>query len=160
VTDSPIDQLLRAIDRLDVEAVMALMAPECRLLTVDGRRAEGTAAARELLTDFLARLRSSTHRITDQWHLDNVWIAEVEATYELRDSLEMSALPRAFVARDGPDGLVDLHVYGAHERPLADHRTGDEGIRIGGCGCHRCDDDALGARLDRGSPLGPRGRPV
>jgi len=80
VTDSPIDQLLRAIDRLDVEAVMAMMAPECRLLTVDGRRAEGAAAARELLTDFLATVRSMTHRITDQWHQDNVWIAEVEAT--------------------------------------------------------------------------------
>jgi SnoaL-like domain len=132
VSDSPIDQLLRAIDRLDVEAVMALMAPECRLLTVDGRRAEGTTAARELVTDFLAKVRSSTHRITDQWHEDNVWIAEVEATYELKDSLEMGALPRAFVARDGPDGFVDLHVYGAHEPPLADHRTGDEGIRIGG----------------------------
>jgi SnoaL-like domain len=132
VTGSPIDQLLRAIDRLDLEAVMALMAPNCRMLTVDGRRAEGTAAARELVTDFLATVRSTKHRVTDQWHQDNVWIAEVEATYELKDSLETSALPRAFVARDGPDGLVDLHVYGAHERMLGDHRTGQEGTRIGG----------------------------
>ncbi len=132
MTDSPIDQLLRAIDRLDLDAVMALMAPDCRMLTVDGRRAEGMAAARELVTDFLATVRSTTHRVTDQWHQDNVWIAEVEATYELKDSLETSALPRAFVARDGPDGLVDLHVYGAHERPLVDHRTGQEGMRIGG----------------------------
>jgi ketosteroid isomerase-like protein len=132
VTDSPIDQLLSAIDRLDLEAVMALMGPDCRMLTVDGRRAEGTAAVRELITDFLATVRSTTHRVTDQWHQDNVWIAEVEATYELKDSLETSTLPRAFVARQGPDGLVDLHVYGAHERPLVDHRTGQEGIRIGG----------------------------
>jgi len=132
VTDSPIDQLLSAIDRLDREAVMALMGPDCRMLTVDGRRAEGTAAVRELITDFLATVRSTTHRVTGQWHQDNVWIAEVEATYELKDSLETSTLPRAFVARQGPDGLVDLHVYGAHERPLVDHRTGQEGIRIGG----------------------------
>lgn len=111
---------------------MALMAPDCRMLAVDGRRTEGKAAARELVTDFLATVRSVTHRVTDQWHQNNVWIAEVEATYELKDSLEKRALPRAFVARDGPDGLVDLHVYGAHERPLADHRTGEAGTRIGG----------------------------
>jgi hypothetical protein len=132
VTDSPIDQLLTAIDRLDLEAVMALMAPDCRMLAVDGRRAEGTAAVRELVADFLAMVRSTTHRVTDQWHQENVSIAEVEATYELKDSLETSVLPRAFVGRDGPDGLVELHVYGAHERPLVDHRSGHEGIRIGG----------------------------
>lgn len=130
--ESPIDQLLGAIDKLDVEAVMALSAPDIRILSADGRRAEGTEAVRELLTDFLATLRSTTHRITAHWHQDNVWIAEVEATYELKDWVRTGALPRAFVLRDGPDGFVDLRVYGAHERPLADHRTGEEGMRIGG----------------------------
>jgi SnoaL-like domain len=132
VTESPIDQLLGAIDELDVEAAMALSAPDCRLLTADGRRAEGTEAVRELLTDFLAAMRSTTHRITAQWHQQNVWIAEVEATYELEDLLKIGALPRAFVLREGPDGFVDLHVYGAHERPLTEHRSDEEEMRLGG----------------------------
>jgi SnoaL-like domain len=132
VNESPIDQLLGAVDKLDVEAAMALMAPDCRLLAVDGSRAEGTAAVRELLTSFLATLRSSTHRITGQWHQDNVWIAEVEATYELKDRLKIGALQRAFVLHDGPDGLADVHAYGANERPLADRPTGEEGMWIGG----------------------------
>ncbi len=116
---------------LDGEAAIALMAPNCQMLAVDGRRAEGTAAVRELLSDFLARIRQTTHRISAQWHQDDVWIAEVEATYELQDRVRIRR-PRAFVLRDGPNGLVELHVYGAHERPLADHPTGDEGMRIGG----------------------------
>jgi hypothetical protein len=132
VSESPIAQLLGAIDSLDVEAAMGLMAPDCRLLTVDGRRAEGTDGASELLTDFLAAVRSTAHRITAQWHQDNVWIAEVEADYELKDWLRITALPRAFVVRDGPDGVADVRVYGAHEQPLADHATGEEGMRIGG----------------------------
>src|SRR2546428_11551061 len=132
MSESPIEQLLGAIDKRDVEGAMALMAPNCRLLAVDGRRAEGEAGVRALLTDFVATVRSTTHRITAQWHQDDVWIAEVEATYELTDRLRIGALPRAFVLRDGPDGFVELHVYGAHERQLTEHRTGDEGMRIGG----------------------------
>ncbi len=131
MTESPIDQLLGALDALDVEAAVALMAPDCQMLSVDGRRTEGTAAVRELLSDFLAEILHTTHRISAQWHQDDVWIAEVEATYELKDRVRIKR-PRAFVLRDGPDGFVELHVYGAHERPLADHRTGEEGMRLGG----------------------------
>jgi hypothetical protein len=126
VNESPIERLLAGIDRLDVEAVMALLAPEVRLLAVDGRRAEGTEAVRELLSDFLSELRSTRHRITSQWHLDNVWIAELDASYELRDFLRVDALPRAVVLREGPDGIADLRFYGAHEHPVSEHDTGGE----------------------------------
>jgi hypothetical protein len=132
VPESPIEQLLGAIDARDVEAVIALMAPDCRFLVVDGRRVEGTAAVRELLTEFLSTTRSTKHEVTAQWHQDSVWIAEVDATYELTDRMKMGGLPRAFVLREGSDGFVDLRVYGAHERPLTDHPTGEEGMRLGG----------------------------
>jgi hypothetical protein len=132
VSDSPIARLLDAIDKLDLDAAMALAAPDCRLLTVDGRRAEGTEAVRALLASFLASLRSTTHRITAEWHEDNVWIAEVVGDYELQDWLRIDGLPRAFVLRDGPAGFADVRVYGAHEHPLTDHRTGEEGMWVGG----------------------------
>jgi hypothetical protein len=132
VSESPIEQLLGAFDRRDLEAAMALIAPDCRLLVVDGRRAEGSVAVREVFTDYFETLHSAAHRITAQWHLDDVWIAEVEATYELPDRARLGALPRAFVLRDGPDGVVELHAYGARERPLSDRRTGDGGLRIDG----------------------------
>jgi hypothetical protein len=130
MSESPIDRLLAALDALDLDAAMALVAPDCRLLTADGRRAEGAEAVRRLLAEFLATLRSTRHVITAQWHQDNVWIAEVAATYELQDRLRLGRLPRAFVLRDGPDGVKDVRVYGAHERPLAEHRTGDEGMWV------------------------------
>jgi hypothetical protein len=131
VEQSPIAQLLEAIDGLDFDAAAALFADDCRVLTPDGRRAEGMQAVRELLADMRDSLRSTAHRITAQWHQENVWIAEVEATYELKDWLRLTALPRAFVLRDGPEGVIDLRVYGAHERPLSDHPTGEEGMWIG-----------------------------
>jgi len=131
VSDSPIEKLLEALDNLDPDAALALLAPDCRFLTADGRRAVGSEAVRELLQEFLATLRSTRHQITAGWHVDNVWIAEVQADYELQDWLELKALPRAFVLRGGPDGITDLRVYGAHERQLGEHRTGEDGMRIG-----------------------------
>ena len=78
MSESPIERLLAAIDSLDVEAVMALLAPEARLLATDGRRAEGTHQVRELVTASFAELRSTTHEITAQWHVDDAWIAEID----------------------------------------------------------------------------------
>lgn len=128
---SPLEQLLSAVDRLDMDAVMSLMVSEPKVLAADGRRAQGTEAVRELLTAILSALRSTTHRITAQWHPDNVWIAEVDADYELADWLQLNALPRVFVARVSETGIADLRVYGAHEHPIAEHRTGEEGMWVG-----------------------------
>lgn len=129
---SPLVNLLVAIDKLDIDEMMALCSPECRLMAVDGRRAEGREATRQLLVDFLDQIRSTSHEITAQWHQGDVWFAEVLATYELKDWLKVEGLPRAFVIRTGADGIRDIRVYGANERELSDHRSGNEPFRIGG----------------------------
>lgn len=131
MSESPIEQFLVAIDRLDLDGAMKLMAPDVRLLVADGRRAEGTEAVRQLLGDFLGQLRSTTHRITGQWHEHDVWITEVDASYELRDWLRLNALPRAFIVRLGPDGVSELRAYGAHEHRLSDRPTGEQGMWVG-----------------------------
>jgi hypothetical protein len=85
----------------------------------------------QLLTEFVWTLRCS-HRITAELHQDDVWIAEIEGDYELQDYLQLKALPGAFVVRTAPDGITDFRAYGAHERPLTEHRTGEEGMGVGG----------------------------
>jgi len=132
VNESPIAQLLAAVDEFDVEAAVALFASDARLLSVDGRRTVGSDAVRELLTGLFDVLRSSAHRITAQWHQQNVWIAEVEASYELKEDMVKITRPRAFVLHEGPDGVADLHVYGAHEPLLADHHAAEGDMRLGG----------------------------
>jgi hypothetical protein len=129
---SPIAELLAAVDKLDVEAAIALFAPDGRLMTADGRHAAGIENVRELLTDFTAALRATSHRISAEWHEADTWIAEVDATYELDDWMQTSPLPRAFFLRAGPDGIADLRVYGAHEQRLADHPPGGLGTWVHG----------------------------
>jgi hypothetical protein len=132
VSQSPIEEFLDALDRLELDAIMALMAPDVRALVVDGRRAEGIDAVRQLFADFLGQLRATTHRITAQWHEDDVWIADVNASYELRDWLQLNGWPRAFILRAGTDGVSELKAYGAHEHQLSNHPTGGETLWIGG----------------------------
>jgi hypothetical protein len=122
---------MQAMDARNVDAMMALVASDARLMTADGRHAVGANAVRQLLDDFFGQLRSTTHKVTAQWHEDDVWIAEVEASYELRDWLQMNALPRVFIVRRGAEGITDIRAYGAHERPLTEHRTGEEGMWVG-----------------------------
>lgn len=138
MTGSPIQRLLDAVDALDLDAAIALAAPQARLMTVDGRQAHGREAVLKLLADFLAGVRSVQHRITSLWHEDDVWLAEVEGMYELQDGFQTGWLPRMFVLREGPEGILDLRVYGAHEQPLqhsepdVERTVADErGIRIG-----------------------------
>ncbi|MBV9311314.1 MAG: nuclear transport factor 2 family protein [Solirubrobacterales bacterium] len=131
MSQSPIEQLLAALEGRDVDAVVALFEPDAGFLAVDGGRGKGTDAIRAMVAAYLAALRSSDYRVTAQWHQDNVWIAEVDASYELQDWLELSSVPRAFVVREGQRGISDLHVYGAHEQRLSDHRTGEEGMWVG-----------------------------
>ena len=131
MSDSPIQRLVEAMDGRDVDALASLFAPGGRLMTADGRHAEGTEAVRELLIEFFGALRSTTHKVTAEWHQDNVWIAEIDASYELRDWLQLKDLSRVLVVREGPEGIDDLRVYGAHERALTEHRTGEEGMWVG-----------------------------
>ncbi len=129
--ESPITTWLEAVDKLDVDTASAMFSADAQLLTADGRRAAGIDAVRDLLADYLSVLRSTSHRVTALWHEDNVWIAEVEADYELTDYLELKALPRAFFIREGAQGISQMHVYGAHEHPLAEHPSDEGGMWIG-----------------------------
>jgi SnoaL-like domain len=124
--------LLAALDARDVEAVLALAAPDIRYLFADGRRGEGADAMREAMTAFLGALRSASHDVVHEWHVDDTWIAEVTADYELRDHFRLSALPRVVIVRTGAEGMTEVRAYGAHEHPLAEHRTGEEGMVLGG----------------------------
>jgi hypothetical protein len=123
---------LTAVDRLDGDAVMALCAEECTFSSVDGRHAEGRQAVGQLLKDFLSQLRSTTHQVTSQWHEGDTWIAEVRATYELRDWLLIENLPRAFFVQMGAGGIIAVRTYGGHEHPLSDRDEGGDSSRIGG----------------------------
>jgi hypothetical protein len=120
--DSPLSVLLDKLDELDVDSVISQLAPGGDLLRTDGRVADGIDQVRESLNEFVAPLRATTHSITAEWHPEEgVWIAELDAGYELRDGERHGPYKRVAVLRTGEGGITSLHFYGSHELPLTSH---------------------------------------
>jgi hypothetical protein len=112
---------LRALDALDLEGSVAMFAPDCSLTTVFGETASGRDSVRDVLGRFLRELRSSRHELTSEWNPeDGVWVAEMSASYELSDYSQRGPYARAIILRTGADGIELMHIYGAHELPLAE----------------------------------------
>ena len=131
MTQSPIEQVLAALDRLDVDRA-AHSCPDIRMVLADGRRATGSAAGARAVELVHRASPVNSHHITAQWHQDDTWIAEVQSSYELRDHLRLGSIPRAFVVQASDAGITDLRVYGAHEQGLADQGSDRGGIWVGG----------------------------
>jgi ketosteroid isomerase-like protein len=122
VADSPISAVLDGFRALDVDATVKLFAPDGRLMTTTGEFAEGTDEVRTALAGFMAPLRATTYEVSTTWHPeDDVWIAELDAHYELKDGERHGPYPRAIVARSDEHGITDLRIYGSHELPLTAH---------------------------------------
>jgi hypothetical protein len=131
VAGSPISVVLDALDALDIDALVAQLAPGSCLLRTDGRAAEGTDEVRSALGEFVSELYGTTHSISDEWHPeDGVWIAEMEATYEMKNGTRHGPYKRAVVLRADERGITDIRFYGSHELPLNAHRPYQE-VRAG-----------------------------
>lgn len=127
---SPLEDLLDAVDRLDLDGMVALLQPDCRMRLADGREGTGRQEVTELLRAFFGTLRATSHKIVTEWHQGDDWIAEVEATYESLDRLLLKDLPRAVFLHTDHDGISSARFYGAHEPPLTARH--DEPLRVGG----------------------------
>jgi SnoaL-like domain len=122
VSDSPISRVLEALHALDLDAAVGLFAPDGRLLITTGGFADGAGRVREVLAEFMAPLRAMTHEVSASWHPeDGVWIAELNAHYELKDGERHGPYPRAIVLRGDENGISELRIYGSHELPLTAH---------------------------------------
>lgn len=117
---------------MDVDATVSLLAPDCRVLAIDGQRTEGVEEFREWLSELFAGLRSMGHKVISEWHQGDTWIAEVEGTYELRNWLRLDSLPRAVFVRRTEPGIADARFYGAHEQSIIEEDTDGEMVRLGG----------------------------
>jgi hypothetical protein len=121
MSDSPMLAVLAAIDALDLDTAISMVAADASFATPYGEQAQGREQVRALLGAFLAELRSTQHDVTSLWNPEpSVWIAEVSATYELNDFSRRGPYGRVFVLRAGDQGIEQLRIYGAHELPLAE----------------------------------------
>ncbi|MDE3132886.1 MAG: nuclear transport factor 2 family protein [Acidobacteriota bacterium] len=130
MSDTPMQALLRALDALDLEAAVALFAPDATLSMLFGETATGRDRVREVLGEFIRELRANHHEVSAEWNPEpGVWLAEMSATYELADFSRRGPYGRVMVLRAGDDGIEQLRSYGAHELPLAQDGRPYENVR-------------------------------
>jgi hypothetical protein len=121
VPETPLQAVLRALDALDLDAAVALFAPEGSLETLFGQRAEGRDRVRAMLGTFFAGLRATHRELTSEWNPEpDVWVGELSAAYELSDRSRRGPYRRALVLRCGEEGFQEMRLYGAHELPLSE----------------------------------------
>lgn len=122
--------VLRALDALDLEAALALFAPDVSLSMLFGVTATGRDRVREVLGEFLRELRATHHEISAEWNPEpGVWLAEMSANYELADFSRRGPYGRMMILRAGDEGIEQLRIYGAHELPLARDGRSYENVR-------------------------------
>ncbi|MGH2842628.1 MAG: hypothetical protein ACRDKL_03455 [Solirubrobacteraceae bacterium] len=88
-------------------------------MTVYGGEGTGAEHARAMLGELIGELRTTSHVLISEWNpVPGAWIAELNATYELKDFSRRGPYHRAILLH-AADGLIQqLHVYGTHELPL------------------------------------------
>jgi hypothetical protein len=136
-TPSPLRRFLGTFDRLDADACAAQFTHDGLLRYLDGHVEQGRTAVRECLRNYFADLRSTEHIVREHWHLDRVWIGEVEARYVLVDHSILGPISKVFVMRMAGDAIQDLRVYAAgepsfHEAAIRHESERSRGFLIGG----------------------------
>jgi hypothetical protein len=134
VPDTPMQAVLNALDTLDLDSAVGMFAPDGTLTTLFGdETAQGHERIRAVLGEFLQGLRASQHATVSEWNPeDDLWIAEMTATYELSDYSRRGPFRRAIILRAGAAGITEMRIYGAHERPLSEAGRPYEEVRVAG----------------------------
>jgi hypothetical protein len=110
---------MRSVDALDIDGATSAFAPNAEVLTVYGREGKGLDQARAVLTELFEELRGVDHQVTSEWNPEpGVWIAEVTATYVLKDFSRRGPYLRVIVLRVGDAGIEQLRIYGSREPPF------------------------------------------
>ena len=110
---------MRAIDALSVDQATSLFAPHAEVATVYGREGKGVDQARAVLSELFEEDYKYRHELTSEWNPEpGVWIAELAATYVLKDFSRRGPYLRVVVLRAGDAGIEQLRVYGSRELPL------------------------------------------
>lgn len=130
MNQSPVRRVLDAIDALDLDAASVLFTDDVQLMTVYGAEGIGVAQARAVLAELLGELRATHHDIVSEWNPEaGVWIAEVTATYELKDFSQRGPFHRVIIARERTNLISQLRMYGSHELPLSESESAYREVR-------------------------------
>lgn len=103
-----LDQLTPALDRQDVSAVLALLAPDCRFQAGNAPVVVGREAIEQALAAFFPNVRAVQHTISDVFEAPERAVYRGIVTYTRPDGSSLT-VPVCDVFALRPDGLVTAY---------------------------------------------------
>jgi ketosteroid isomerase-like protein len=98
------------VDRMDAKAFASHLAEDCLLRFGNADEVVGRRAIEEVIAGFFTTINGLSHRIVDQWEVDNTTIIQLEATYTRKDDRKVT-IPAVAVWQRGSDLIDDYRIY-------------------------------------------------
>jgi ketosteroid isomerase-like protein len=98
------------VDRMDAKAFASHLAEDCLLRFGNADEVAGRGAIEEAIAGFFTTINGISHRIVDQWDVDNTTITQLETTYTRKDDRQVT-LPAVAVWRRGGELIDDYRIY-------------------------------------------------
>lgn len=104
-------EVFAQVDRLDPDAMSALLAEDATMVFGNGDPLVGRAAILAGNIAFLGYVKGLRHEIRREWTVGDTTVAETDVTYTRRDDKQVT-VPAVSIWRVGGDGLItDFRVF-------------------------------------------------
>ena len=103
-------EVLGDVDRMDATAFTSHMAEDCVLRFANSDEIVGRDAIEAAIAGFFTTIKGLTHRIVEEWEVDETTIVQLEATYTRMDDRKVT-LPAVTIYRRGADLIDEYRVY-------------------------------------------------
>lgn len=110
MSPSTTTEVFADVDRMDATAFASYLAEDCLLRFGNADEIVGRDAIEEVIARFFTTINGISHRIVDQWDVDDTTIIQLEATYTRKDDRRVT-LPAAAIWRRGGELIDDYRIY-------------------------------------------------
>ena len=94
------------LDAMDIDSIMALFAPDARVVFGNGEPMLGVDAIRTGTVAFLDTIAGLHHSIVTEWNFGDDTIAELKVTYDRKDGQQV-AIPCVTIFHTRAAGKID-----------------------------------------------------
>jgi ketosteroid isomerase-like protein len=98
------------VDRMDAKAFASYLDENCVLRFANADEVLGREAIEAAIAGFFTTIKGLSHRIVQQWELDDTTIVQNEATYTRMDDREVM-VPAVTIYRRSGDLIDDYRIY-------------------------------------------------
>jgi ketosteroid isomerase-like protein len=102
--------LFADVDRMDAKAFASYLAEDCVLRFANADEVVGREAIEAAIAGFFTTIEGLSHRIIEQWEIDDTTIVQNEATYTRTDDREVT-VPAVTIYRRSADLIDDYRIY-------------------------------------------------